>query len=49
LRKFQQTVERSFKEKVLPDVERRFNEVSGMVAEFYAARLAHIDKFGFDD
>jgi hypothetical protein len=49
LNKFRKTVEQVFHDKVIPEAERRFNEVSGMVAEFYAARLAHIDKFGFED
>ena len=35
--------------KVMPDMERRFKKISGLVADFYAARLAHIETFGFDD
>lgn len=42
------TVLRVFREEFLPDVEKRFGAVAGMVAEFYAARIAHIDTFGFD-
>ena len=38
-----------FHEKILPQIVARFEEISGMVAEFYAARLAHIDTFGVDD
>lgn len=49
IRVLQTTIQRVFKETVLPDLEKRFNEIAQMVAEFYAARLAHITKFGFDD
>jgi hypothetical protein len=49
LDKFRKTIQRVFREKVVPNVEHRFDEIAGMVAEFYAARLAHIDKFGVED
>ena len=38
-----------FKTKILPEIISRFQDVSPMIAEFYAARLAHIAKFGNDD
>jgi hypothetical protein len=47
--KFQKVVTRVFNEQVIPDVVKRFSAVSGKVAEFYCARLAHIDKFGSED
>lgn len=46
---FQATVDKVFKTKIIPDIIKRFENVSGMVAEFYAARLAHITKFGFEE
>lgn len=49
LKQFGKTVNAVFREKVLPDLAKRFEQVSGLVAEFYAARLAHIDKFGVED
>lgn len=47
--KFKGVVVRVFNEQVLPDIAKRFEKVAGMVAEFYCARLAHIDKFGVDE
>lgn len=47
--KFGELVDRVFKEKVIPEILARFSAVSTTVAEFYAARLAHITKFGVDD
>ena len=49
LKKYRKVVLTVFHEKILPQIVARFEEVSGMVAEFYAARLAHIDTFGVDD
>lgn len=49
LKQFAKTVNTVFRDKILPDVATRFADVAGLVAEFYAARLAHIDKFGFED
>ena len=49
LKKYSKTITKVFHEKVLPQIVERFEEVAGMVAEFYAARLAHIDKFGIDN
>lgn len=45
----QTTIKRVFEKTVLPDLAKRFDEISRMVAEFYAARLAHITKFGFNE
>jgi hypothetical protein len=39
-------VNKVFREVVLPDIIDNFNEASGTIAQFYAARLAHIKKFG---
>ena len=36
-------------EKVLPDMIAQFKKVAGKTAEFYCARLAHIDKFGVEE
>jgi hypothetical protein len=49
LKEFSETIIDVFKKKILPDVVRRFEGAAGMVAQFYAARLAHIDKFGHND
>lgn len=49
LNEFAETAQKVFKTVVVPEMIRQFNGVSGEVARFYAARLAHIDKFGFDD
>lgn len=49
LKKYRKVVLTVFHEKILPQIVARFEEISGMVAEFYAARLAHIDTFGVDD
>lgn len=35
-----------FKEVVLPEMLARFKKVSGLVADFYAARLAHLMTYG---
>jgi hypothetical protein len=47
--KFKKVVVRVFNEQILPDIAKRFEKVAGMVAEFYCARLAHIDKFGVEE
>lgn len=49
LKKYRKVVMTVFQEKILPQIAARFEEVSGMVAEFYAARLAHIDTFGVEE
>lgn len=49
LEQFAKTVNKVFRDKIVPDMVERFAEVSPLVAEFYAARLAHITKFGVED
>lgn len=49
LDQFGKTVQKVFREKIVPDMITRFEEVAPLVAEFYAARLAHITKFGFEE
>jgi hypothetical protein len=39
-------VNRLFDEVVLPDIVKNFRGVARQVAQFYAARIAHIKKFG---
>lgn len=40
------TIIRVFKEIVLPDIQQNFEAVAPMIAQFYAARVAHLKKFG---
>lgn len=47
--KFRRVIVRVFNEQVIPDVVKRFEHVAGLVAEFYCARLAHVDKFGHEE
>jgi hypothetical protein len=49
IKQFRKTILRVFRDQVLPTIDAQFAKIAGMVAEFYAARLAHIDTFGFDD
>lgn len=49
LQKYRKIVMKVFHEKILPQIVARFEEISGLVAEFYAARLAHIDTFGVEE
>lgn len=49
LSEFGETVRRVFKTTVVPAMLKQFNAASDHVAKFYAARLAHIDKFGVED
>lgn len=44
--RLEETISRVFHEVVLPDIEKNFTAVAPMVAQFYAARIAHIKKFG---
>ena len=46
LQNLERVIQRAFKESILPDIEARFAEIVPIVARFYAARLAHITKFG---
>lgn len=45
----QKTILAVFNDKILPDIVRRFENVSDGVAQFYAARLAWTTKFGEDE
>lgn len=47
--KLRKTILKVFQEEVLPQIDAQFKKIAGMVAEFYCARLAHIDMFGADD
>jgi hypothetical protein len=38
-----------FKDIVLVDMLTRFKKVAGMVGQFYAARMAHVQTFGVED
>lgn len=49
IKKYQKTVGVVFADVVMPEIKKRFEAVSARVAEFYAARLAHIDTFGVDE
>jgi hypothetical protein len=49
LAKFRRVILRVFNEQILPEIVKKFEKVAGMVAEFYCARLAHIDKFGIEE
>ena len=49
IKKYQKTVCAVFADVVMPEIEKRFNAIAANVAEFYAARLAHIDTFGVDE
>lgn len=49
LEEYNKTVQRVFAKVVVPQMITYFNNMSQSVAEFYAARLAHITKFGDDD
>jgi hypothetical protein len=45
LSRLEATIIRVFREVVLPDIQKNFEGVAPMIAQFYAARLAHIKKF----
>jgi hypothetical protein len=47
--KYQKTIVAVFTAKIIPEIVKRFTAVAGNVAEFYAARLAHIDTFGAEE
>lgn len=38
-----------FRDLVLPDMAARFKKIAGMVGQFYAARMAHVQTFGAED
>lgn len=35
-------------ELILPDIEQRLKQISVFIAAYYAAKMAHIDTYGFD-
>jgi hypothetical protein len=35
-----------FTKTILPEIQKNFGQIAGIVAQFYAARIAHIKKFG---
>lgn len=45
----QKTILHVFKTKIIPDIVTRFENISDGVAQFYAARLAWVTKYGEDD
>lgn len=49
LEKLQAAVNQEFNKKILPEIAKNFGQISGMLAQFYAARIAHIKKFGRSD
>lgn len=49
LAKLQRVISRVFHDTILPDIKLQFNAIAKMIAQFYAARLAHIETFGFED
>lgn len=38
-----------FRDRIIPDITARFKKISGMVGQFYAARMAHAQTFGAAD
>jgi hypothetical protein len=44
-----EAIHKAFVKRIVPEMIQEFEKVSRMIAEFYAARLAHIDTFGFDE
>lgn len=49
LAELQKVIMAAFKDKIIPDITARFENVVDGVAEFYAARLAHKTKFGAEE
>jgi hypothetical protein len=45
----EQTILEAYKTVVVPAMTKQFKKIANLVAQFYAARLAHIDTFGFDE
>lgn len=39
---------KAVRELVLPDIEQRMKQISVFVAAYYAAKMAHIDTYGFE-
>jgi hypothetical protein len=44
--KLQAAITEVFHEKILPDIIQNFERVAPVLAQFYAARMAHVKKFG---
>lgn len=49
LKALRAVIYKEFTAVIVPEMIDRFQKVAGMVAEFYAARLAHIQTFGYGD
>lgn len=49
LEKLTKLIVKQFEETVLVDIVQRFFQVAPTIAQFYAARLAHLDTFGAED
>lgn len=49
IRNLQKNIFAAFRDNVVPDMTARLQKISRLLAEFYAARLAHIETFGSDD
>lgn len=49
LSKLTNAVMKAFDERILVDIAKQFYDVAPMIAQFYAARLAHRDMFGEPD
>jgi len=47
--KYRKIVLAEFESAIIPEITRRFAEIAQHVAEFYCARLAHIDTFGVEE
>jgi hypothetical protein len=41
-----EAINKEFADNILPDIAKNFEAVAPIIAQFYAARLAHIKKFG---
>lgn len=38
-----------FRDRVIPDMAARFKKIAGMIGNFYAARMAHVQTFGAEN
>jgi hypothetical protein len=46
LGRLEEEIRRVFTDVVIPDIAKNFDAIAPMIAQFYAARIAHIKKFG---
>ncbi len=46
IEKIHAAIRAEFDKKILPEIKKNFGQISLMLAQFYAARIAHIKKFG---